>query len=165
MGVVEQRDGGALQRLGATTVQERAGAGDRLDHLLGRHRPRHAPARVAPVLGQAVEQHDGIAVDVGHVARAALDGQLIGGAAAGPQVVRVELVEQQRTVELARDFDPARQLGAADVLTRGVARVRQQQCGQAAAVHLAAQIVGGERVAAVALEQDGDRGERLEDIE
>jgi hypothetical protein len=32
-------------------------------------------------------------------------------------------------------------------------------------VHLAAQIVDGERVAALALEQDRDRRERLEDVE
>ena len=45
----------------AAAVEERARAGHRLDDALGRDRPGHAPARVAPVLGEAVEDHDRIA--------------------------------------------------------------------------------------------------------
>ena len=130
----------------------------------GPDRPGDAPARVAPVLGEAVEEHDRIAVDVLDVARGALDRQLR-PAAPRPDVVRVELVDEQRAVELARDRDPARELVAADQLAGRVARVRQQQRRQAAAVDLAAQIVDGEGVAALALEQDRDGGERLEDVE
>ena len=168
--VLEQRDRRALQRLRAAAVEERSRAGDRLDHALGTDRPGDAPARVAPVLGEAVEQDDRIAVDVLDVARGALDRTAASTrpppAPARPtDVVRIELVEQQRAVELARDRDPARELVAANELAGRVARVRQQQRRQAAAVHLAAQVVGGERVAALALEQDRDRGERLEDVE
>ena len=53
--LVEQRNGRALQRPAAAAVEEAARAGHRLDHLARADRPRHAPARVAPVLGEAVE--------------------------------------------------------------------------------------------------------------
>ena len=61
--------------------RKRAGAGDRVDHLLRADGPGHAPARVAPVLGEAVEEHHRIAVDVLDVARGALDRQLARAAA------------------------------------------------------------------------------------
>ena len=73
--------------------------------------PGDAPAGVAPVLGQAVEDDDRIAVDVLDVARGALDRQLAGRPAA-PDVVRVELVEEQRAVELARRGRPSGELVA-----------------------------------------------------
>ena len=161
--VLEQRDRRALQRLRAAAVEERAGAGDRLDHPARADGPGHAPAGVAPVLGEAVEEDHRIAVDVLDVARRALDGQAAGRS--GPDVVRVELVEHQRAVELARDRHPLRELVALHQLAGRVAGVRQQQRAEAAAVHLAPQIVDGERVAALALEQDRDRRERLEDVE
>ena len=162
--VVEQRDGGALQRLRAAAVEERPGAGHRLDDLPRADGPGGAPAGVAPVLGQAVEQDDRIAVDVLDVAGGALDGQA-GPPGAGPDVVRVELVEQQRAVELARQRDPLRELVALHQLAGRVAGVRQQQRRQPAPLDLAAQIVDGEGIAALPLEQDGDGGEGLEDVE
>jgi hypothetical protein len=79
--------------------------------------------------------------------------------------VRVELVDDQRAVEVARDVDPRLQQLAPHELAGGVARVRQQQRRQSAPLHLAAQIVRRERVAALGLEQDRDRRERAEDLE
>src|SRR6267154_4347888 len=105
----------------------------------------------------------GIAVDVLDVAGRALDGEL--ARAPAPHVVRVELVEEQRAVELPREVDPARELLALHELARGVARVRQQQRRESAPVHLAPQILDGESIAALALEQDGDGREGLEDVE
>ncbi len=52
-----------------------------------------------------------------------------------------------------------------DVLARRVARVAQQDRAEAAAGDLAPQVVGAEGVAVLALEQDRDGGERLEDVE
>ena len=71
----------ALQRLRAAAVEERARARDGLDDLARADRPGDAPAGVAPVLGEAVEDHDRIAVDVLDVARGALDRELAGRAA------------------------------------------------------------------------------------
>src|SRR5690349_1175401 len=132
--LVEKGNGRALQRPRAAAVEEGAGAGHRLDHLGGRHRPGDAPARVAPVLGQAVEDDDGIAVHVLHVAGGALDGELAG--AARPDIVRVELVDEQGAVELARGAHPALQLVAVDELAGGVAGVAEEQRGEAAALDL-----------------------------
>ena len=79
--------------------------------------------------------------------------------------MRIELVEEERAVELARDVHPALELLAGDELARGVARVREQERREAAPEDLAPQILGGEAVAALALEQDRDARERLEDVE
>jgi len=79
--------------------------------------------------------------------------------------VRVELVDQQRRVLLAGHGDPAGQIVTLDQLAGGVAGVRQQQRRQAPPVHLAPQILHREAVAAFALQQDGDGGERLEDVQ
>jgi hypothetical protein len=79
--------------------------------------------------------------------------------------VRVELVEEQRAVELARRGDPGRELLAADQLAGRVARVREQERAEAAAEDLAPQVADGEGVAALALEQDRDGREQPEDVE
>src|SRR5690606_16672775 len=60
----EQRERGALHGARAAAVEEGAGAGEGLDDAARPDRPGDAPARVAPVLGEAVEDHDGIALDV-----------------------------------------------------------------------------------------------------
>src|SRR5690606_25177389 len=85
--------------------------------------------------------------------------------AAAVDVVRVELVEQERAVELPRGVDPALELLAGDELARGVAGVREQQRREAAPEDLAPEVVGGEAVAALGVEQDRDARERLEDVE
>ena len=51
------------------------------------------------------------------------------------------------------------------MFARGIARVRREDRPEAAALDLAAQIVGGEGVALLAFEEDGDRREGLEDVE
>jgi hypothetical protein len=79
--------------------------------------------------------------------------------------VRIELVEDERAVELARDRDPASQLLAADDLAGRVARVGHEHRGQPAAHHLAAQVGRREGVATLALEQDRNRREQAEDVE
>ncbi len=160
----EELDGRALERTAAAAVEERAGARHRLDDRARPHGPGHAPARVAPVLGQAVEQHHRIAVHVLHVARRA-DQAAVGDEVGPPHVVRVELVDQHRAVQLARDGDPLGQVVAADQLAGRVARVREQQRRQPAPHDLAAQLRRRERVAAVRLEQDRDRREQAEDVE
>ncbi len=158
----EQRHRGALHGLGAAPVEEAARAGDGVDHVARAHRPRHAPAGVAPVLGEAVEEDDGRGVDVLDVARGALHG---GRAAHAVDVVRVELVEEEGAVELLGGADPGGQLLPADVLAGGVAGVRREDGGEAAALDLAAQVAHGEGVAALGLQQDGDGGEEAEDVE
>ncbi len=60
---------------------------------------------------------------------------------------------------------PALQLLTGDQLAGRVARVGEQKRGQAAALDLTRQIVGAEGVAALSLQQDRDRRERLEDVE
>ena len=54
--------------------------------------PGDAPARVAPVLGEAVEEHHRVAVHVLDVAGSALDGEL--ARPSGPDVVGIEFVDQ-----------------------------------------------------------------------
>jgi hypothetical protein len=51
--------------------------------------------------------------------------------------VRIELVEDQRAVELARDGDPSGKVFSADVFARRVARVRGEDRRKAAAQHFA----------------------------
>src|SRR5690606_8248303 len=48
--LVQEIDRGALHRAGGASVEERAGAAERGDDLLGADGPAHAPAGVAPVL-------------------------------------------------------------------------------------------------------------------
>ena len=133
--------------------------------VLRADRPGDAPARVAPVLGEAVEEHDRIAVDVLDVARGALDRQRA-RARRDPDVVRVELVEEQRAVELARDVAPsASSSSPATSLPVGLHGFDSSSADRPRPEDLAPQILGGEGVAALALEQDRDGGERLEDVE
>src|SRR5207248_2966028 len=70
---VEEARGRPLQRARPATVEERAGARQRLDDGLRPERPGDAPPRVAPVLRQAVEEEDGIDVDVLDITRSGLD--------------------------------------------------------------------------------------------
>ena len=77
----------------------------------------------------------------------------------------VELVDEQRALELARDAYPAEQLFALHELAGRVARVGEQQRGESTALHFAAQIVRGEGVSALSFQQDGDCRESAEDVE
>ena len=125
--------------------------------VFGPDRPGHAPARVAPVLGEAVED---ARPDRGRrprrSARRSRPAARPGGR--GPDVVRVELVEEQRAVELARDARPsAASSSPATSLPVGLHGFESSSADEAAAEDLAPQIVGGEGVAALALEQDRDR--------
>src|SRR5205823_3732794 len=126
----EERDGGPLQRLGTPAVEERAGARDGLDHRARPDRPGHAPARVAPVLGEPVEDDDRIAIDVLDVPGGALDGQF--PRAHRPHVVRVELVDEESALELSRRPHPAPQLVALDELARRIAGIGEEQGGKTA---------------------------------
>jgi len=60
---------------------------------------------------------------------------------------------------------PAGELFPLDQLAGRVARVGEQERGEAAAEDLATQVVDAERVAPLGLEEDRDGGERLEDVE
>ena len=121
---LEQRNGRALQRLAS---RRRRGSEPALEAsasttLLGPDGPGDAPAGVAPVLGEPVEEHDRIAVDVLDVARRALHRQRPGRAAI--DVVRVELVERAaRSRARARVATQRCELLALDQLARRVARV------------------------------------------
>ena len=161
---LQQRHRRPLEGLRAAPVEEGAGALDGLDHLPGGQGPGHPPAGVAPVLGEAVQDDHRVAVHVLHPAGGAHGGaRLLLGAA--PDEVRVELVEDQRALEPPADVDPARQLVARDQLAHGVAGVRHQQCSQPASQDLALQVGGGEAVARLPAEQDGDGGHQPEDLQ
>ena len=67
--------GDALERMIGPAVEKGTGAGNRLDHRFGSKRPTDTPAGIAPVLGQPVEQHHGVAIDVLDIARGALHRQ------------------------------------------------------------------------------------------
>ncbi|MDF2696799.1 MAG: hypothetical protein K0S65_5182 [Labilithrix sp.] len=161
--VVEERDRRALEGLRSAAVEERACTGEALHHRLRRERPGDAPARVAPVLREAVEDDDGIGVDVLDVTCGTLDGQSAGPTAV--DVVRVELVEEERAVEVAGDAHPAFELFSRHELAGRVARVREEKRRETTAQHLTAKVVRGEAVAALAFEQDRDAREGLEDVE
>src|SRR5207248_1605497 len=118
----------------------------------------------APVLREAVEEDDGIALDVLHVARRAHERPGL-ARALPPDVVRVELVDEQCAVERARGVDPVREVVAEHEPTRGIARVRDEHRGQPAAEDLAPEVAGPELVAALAFEQDRYRREEAEDVE
>src|SRR6185312_9830762 len=89
--LAHERNRRALERLAPAAVEERAGARERLDDALRPERPRDAPARVTPVLREAVEDDDRIAIDVLDVARSALHREDPGLRAI--HVMRIELVE------------------------------------------------------------------------
>src|SRR6266403_2974675 len=161
--VVQQGDGRPLQRPRAAAVQERAGAGDGIDHLRGGHRPGDAPPRGPPVLGEPVEDHHRVAVHVLDVAGGALDGELAGPRR--PHVMRVELVDQERALQLAGGAHPARELRALHQLAGRIAGIAQQQRREPASLDLLAQVVRSEGVSTLSFEEDGDGRERLEDVE
>src|SRR6185503_3348259 len=100
----------------------RASARDRIDDHLRTYRPSDTPAGVAPILGEPVEDDDGIAVDVLDVPRGALDGKAV--ALRRPNVMRIELVEQERAVELARNLHPPGELRSTHVFAGRITRVR-----------------------------------------
>src|SRR5690242_16477353 len=60
---------------------------------------------------------------------------------------------------------PAIELLAGHELARGIARVREQERGEASTKDFAAKILRGEAVAAIALEEDRNAREGLEDVE
>jgi len=70
--------------------------------------------------------------------------------------MRIELVDQERALQLARRAHPARQLVALDQLARRVAGVAQEERGESAPLDLLAQIVDRESVSALPFEEDGD---------
>src|SRR5690606_16909671 len=122
---LEDLDGGALDGAGGAAVKEGAGGGDGLDDGLGGDDPAGAPAGVAEALGEAVDDDDGVGVDV-------LDVRGRGdGAGAGPavleEVVGVELVHQEGAVAAARHGDPGGQFLAVDDNAGGVAGVGDEQ--------------------------------------
>src|SRR5690606_12360833 len=123
----EERERGALHRAGAAAVEEGARAGEGLDDAARPDGPGDAPARVAPVLGEAVEEHDRIALDVLDELGRARDGRSV-----SIQIVGIKLVEQERAVELPRGAHPGLELRADDGLAGGIAGVREQQRAEAA---------------------------------
>src|SRR5690606_18771537 len=102
---------------------------------------------VAPVLGQAVDDYDGIAVDVldpGAGADAARELTRVSQTGRTVDVVGVELVDDQRAAELACGRDPAAQILAGDQAAGRVAGVRQQDRPEPAADDRLAQGLGRE---------------------
>ena len=79
--------------------------------------------------------------------------------------MRIELVDEQRALQLAREAHPAGQFLVPDQLSGRVAGIGDEQRGEAAALHLAAQVLDREGVAALAFQQDGDGGERAKDVQ
>ena len=79
--------------------------------------------------------------------------------------MRIELVDEERALQLPRGGDPAAKLVALDELSGRVAGVGEEQRGEAASLDLAAQVLDGERVSSLTLEQDGNGGEGAEDVE
>ena len=163
---VEQRDRRALQRLAS---RRRRGTSPRWRRasitFFGPDRPRHAPARVAPVLGQAVEDHDRIAVDVLDVARRALDRPLRAESAARRSASRT-----RRGAACSRARARRRPSSASssprDELAGRVARVATAGCADRPRPRISRRRSSArERVAALALEQDRDRREQPEDVE
>ena len=77
----------------------------------------------------------------------------------------VELVDQERAAQLARYAHPALQLLTLDDLAGRIAGVGEQQGGEPPSGDLPAELVEAEVVAGLSLEEDGDRGEQLEDVE
>src|SRR5690606_13230761 len=156
----EERERGALHRAGAAAVEEGARAGEGLDDAARPDGPGDAPARVAPVLGEAVEEHDRIALDVLDELGRARDGRSV-----SIQIVGIKLVEQERAVELPRGAHPGLELRADDGLAGGIAGVREQQRAEAAPGDLAPELGEGKVVAALGVEQDRDGREAPEDLE
>ena len=79
--------------------------------------------------------------------------------------MRVELVDEERALKLARGAHPPGQLFPLDQLAGRIAGIAQEERGESAPLDLLAKIVGREGVSALAFEEDGDGGERLEDVE
>src|SRR5205823_1375744 len=77
----------------------------------------------------------------------------------------VELVDEESALELSRRPHPAPQLVALDELARRIAGIGEEQGGKTATLDLAPQVLDGEGVSALAFEEDGNGGERPEDVE
>src|SRR5882724_1970873 len=92
----------------------------------------------------------GIAVDVLDVAGGALDREL--SRPPGPDVMRVELVDEERALQLARGAHPPRQLFPLDQLAGRIAGIAQEERGESAPLDLLAKIVGREGVSALSFE-------------
>src|SRR5262249_2860841 len=96
----KELDRRSLHGLRSPAVEETACTRYCIDDLARSDGPGDAPAGVAPILRQAVEQDDGIGIDVLHVPSRAFHAVARAGADIAVDVVRVELVEQERAVEL-----------------------------------------------------------------
>ena len=120
--------------------RKRARARDRLDHLRGPDRPGHAPARVAPVLGQAVEDHHRIAVDVLDVAGGALHRA---AARAAPSRCSASRTRRCSSVQSSSRADATQRASSSPCtsLPVGLHGFEQQQRREPAALHLAPQVL------------------------
>jgi hypothetical protein len=79
--------------------------------------------------------------------------------------VGVELVEEQRAVEVARGLHPIGELVAGDQLAGGIAGIRNQDGRKATSENFAAEIDGAKLITSIPFEQDGDRREEAKHIE
>jgi len=156
-----------------------------VDDFLGAERPADAPAGVAPILGQAIDEDDRVAVDVldvgggrdhlGQISdgRRTTADRLPWAAVVGRRssvvsvvdVVGVELIEDERAAVIARQSHPLRQPLPLDQLAGGVGRVAQQHGLQPATLNLALDHLQRSLIPQVGVEQDGDGDERLEDAQ
>jgi hypothetical protein len=149
------------RRAAAAASRRRRGTSrrrQRFDHLLGTDRPGDPPAGVAPVLGQAVDDDHRIFVDVLDVARRRHRRRRSG---ARIDVVRVELVEQQRAVELARRPPPSAASSCPAIsLPVGLHGFDSRIADSPRPRISRRKSSAVKAVAAARLEQDGDRRER-----
>src|SRR5690554_162078 len=113
---LEQGNRRALQRPRGAAVEEAPRARQALDDVFGAQGPGQTPARIAPALGQTVDDDDGIFVHVLDIIRRRRRGDL-----PLPDIVAVELIEDESAVHPPGDLDPAVEHLAANDLARRIA--------------------------------------------
>lgn len=117
--------------------------------------------RIAPVLGQPIHQDHRVVVHILDVGSRRHQFGRVAARRAGVDVMRIEFIQDQRALVVARHLHPAPQPVILHHLAGGIAGIAGQDRLQAPPLDLPFQVGQRRLVALVRVEQDGDGDEAL----
>mmetsp|Transcript_9083 Transcript_9083/g.13260 ORF Transcript_9083/g.13260 Transcript_9083/m.13260 type:complete len:296 (-) Transcript_9083:761-1648(-) len=141
-----------LQGSVGSALKKTSSTAQHVDHFLGSYNPADAETRTTPILGQTIDNQNGICVNIINVSSGTyclgpvgvvISTTILGGYLLAIVVImRVELIHDDRRFVRARRFDIFLEILSFDRLTGRIGRVRKQDATRTATTDLKLELFG-----------------------